>query len=630
LFTCTLFVSCVAARAENYYFIGLSSGGTASFEQASNWSGGVAPGVQDTAWILDDDALDRSITLETGATTKDLMIGNSGGGETTLWQTGDMTLSREFLGVGLVLTPELHYVSSSRGVHVQNSGTNNVEELWLADYNSYQAPSSGRYVLNGGTLNVGDAWVGNAGHGTFEQNTGVVEARNLWLSYMIEARSTYALNAGTLHVTGSEYIGWGAVGTFIQSGGTHIVEGVLSFAQTNGSYSFGTYILKGADATFITDTELIARHGAGGKFVQSAGVHEVRRQCIVGYQNDASYELSGGRFSVLGELDFGYATMNQTGGAVEVGTVFSNGGVLWISSYAVYDLVSEVGSVQVWGDEYVRGTFNQTAGGHSVSANLYVQGSKGTYSISGGALSTPLLNIASGGRFDWSGGALSLDSLLLAGRMNVAAGSGRTLIATNVEIDRGTGRLDLADNHMIVDYLPAESPDDLLDKLRQDLRAGALFTSLNTNGHQLALADNSILEKPSFASVTFPPGDFTQLLVMYTYAGDSNLDGVVDLMDLSALASHWQTLSDWVGGDFDYSGFVDVADLGVLASNWQVGMDNRLGPTLDDALSALGLPAVPVPEPFACVPALGMALLTITCRFGSASLRRDWGIARIT
>jgi hypothetical protein len=105
--------------------------------------------------------------------------------------------------------------------------------------------------------------------------------------------------------------------------------------------------------------------------------------------------------------------------------------------------------------------------------------------------------------------------------------------------------------------------------------------------------------------------DETSVLVRHTLYGDADLDGDVDVADLGILASNWQTTAVWTGGDFDFSGVVDVADLGMLASNWQAGVGNPLGPSLDEALSALGLPGASVPEPsifalsvFALAPAL--------------------------
>lgn len=47
--------------------------------------------------------------------------------------------------------------------------------------------------------------------------------------------------------------------------------------------------------------------------------------------------------------------------------------------------------------------------------------------------------------------------------------------------------------------------------------------------------------------------------------GDANNDGVIDLLDLSVLASQWGGTGD---SDFNYDGVVDLLDLSILASAW--------------------------------------------------------------
>ena len=53
-------------------------------------------------------------------------------------------------------------------------------------------------------------------------------------------------------------------------------------------------------------------------------------------------------------------------------------------------------------------------------------------------------------------------------------------------------------------------------------------------------------------------------------AGDSNLDGSVNSIDLNNLALNWrQSVAEWSGGDFTANGVVDSLDLNALALNWQ-------------------------------------------------------------
>jgi hypothetical protein len=100
----------------------------------------------------------------------------------------------------------------------------------------------------------------------------------------------------------------------------------------------------------------------------------------------------------------------------------------------------------------------------------------------------------------------------------------------------------------------------------------------------------------------------TSILVKYTYAGDTNLDGQVDVADLGALATNWQAPATWISGDFNYDGVVNVADLGMLATNWQAGVGNPLAPSFSDALASVGLPSTSVPEPVGASLLLAAAL----------------------
>ena len=43
--------------------------------------------------------------------------------------------------------------------------------------------------------------------------------------------------------------------------------------------------------------------------------------------------------------------------------------------------------------------------------------------------------------------------------------------------------------------------------------------------------------------------------------GDANLDGTVNLLDLTALANHWKQTGYWAQGDFNYDGTVNLLDL---------------------------------------------------------------------
>jgi hypothetical protein len=88
------------------------------------------------------------------------------------------------------------------------------------------------------------------------------------------------------------------------------------------------------------------------------------------------------------------------------------------------------------------------------------------------------------------------------------------------------------------------------------------------------------------------------VLVRYTYAGDANLDGVVNSGDFSALATSFNSTSGiWGIGDFNYDGVVNALDFNLLAVNY--GLPTLPAPEPGAALGAL------VPEPSGALLALG-------------------------
>ena len=82
--------------------------------------------------------------------------------------------------------------------------------------------------------------------------------------------------------------------------------------------------------------------------------------------------------------------------------------------------------------------------------------------------------------------------------------------------------------------------------------------------------------------------------------GDANEDGVVDKLDLKALANHWgKENATWLEGDFDGDRLVGPADASILAANWGNS----------------------VPESVADVPEPGMLLLLLTLGLAAAARR---------
>ena len=82
--------------------------------------------------------------------------------------------------------------------------------------------------------------------------------------------------------------------------------------------------------------------------------------------------------------------------------------------------------------------------------------------------------------------------------------------------------------------------------------------------------------------------DYLVKTMLATEYGDANLDGKVDLNDLSILAGSWDSGGVWANGDFNGDGVVDLNDLSILAGGWGFGTAGVMA--WDDALAATGVP----------------------------------------
>jgi hypothetical protein len=175
--------------------------------------------------------------------------------------------------------------------------------------------------------------------------------------------------------------------------------------------------------------------------------------------------------------------------------------------------------------------------------------------------------------------------------------------------------LDLTNNSMIIDY--SGSVGTLVGDTKQNIRTGRIVSTSADATHRLGYGDNALLHRSSLGG---QPADDTSLLIKFTFAGDSNLDGQVDADDLARLAQHWQQSADWTGGDLDYDGLINIRDLYLLATTWQMGVGNPLpAPPLDGMLGSMLLgtpPTVPEPTMF-----IGLCLASFYA-FGSRRRRR--------
>jgi len=148
----------------------------------------------------------------------------------------------------------------------------------------------------------------------------------------------------------------------------------------------------------------------------------------------------------------------------------------------------------------------------------------------------------------------------------LTAGGAKVIDTSGLSIING-GSLDLSDNDLIWRNGSASA-------LASQIANGALLTSWwNFGANGLGINPGfyfrqNLGDDAPFAGRSVADAD---MLVKYTYAGDVNLDGLVDAADYGIIDYYWQfpgTDGYW-NGDFNYDGIIDAADYGYIDNSFQ-------------------------------------------------------------
>ena len=388
------------------------------------------------------------------------------------------------------------------------------------------------------------------------------------------------VGTGPITVNTSNNVGFAA------SGSTQVdqtIAGPVTFGGT-GSFFFGgswnfnltntvnmlnnKTISVTNNATFggaMSGTGVLTKTGSGTLFLGSANTH-------------GGFNVLSGRLSVASDAQLGAA-----GAPLGIGSLLN--AAVGGNVYATGDLNSAGRAINLdaTGGALNLGAFNATFGAVSGGGTLTKSGT-GTLTIA--SIHAGGLNVASGA-------------------VKVAPNGSNTSVLANLVLPAGTS-LNLSDNDLVVDYTGASQYSAVVGLIT----SGQLASSSSVPGTMLGSADNATFGATNFSGETV---DSSSVLVKFTYGGDANLDGKVDVTDLGALATNWQQTGVWTGGDFNYDGTVNVTDLGILATNWQAGASSPLGPSFAEAVAAVGLGGVSVPEP-AAIACLGLTGLLATRR----------------
>src|SRR5205085_2592725 len=84
----------------------------------------------------------------------------------------------------------------------------------------------------------------------------------------------------------------------------------------------------------------------------------------------------------------------------------------------------------------------------------------------------------------------------------------------------------------------------------------------------LAIAEASMALGPSGGVFDGETVDASAVLIKFTYGGDANLDGKLDIADYGLIDLNSPLgSSGWFNGDFNYDGVIDIRDYGVIDFN---------------------------------------------------------------
>ena len=162
------------------------------------------------------------------------------------------------------------------------------------------------------------------------------------------------------------------------------------------------------------------------------------------------------------------------------------------------------------------------------------------------------------------------------GRVRLVEAADTTVLRTGSLVVQRPGFLDVADNHVIVDYT-GPSPLPAIRAALTGGYAGGAWIGGGINSSIAAVTGNTALGYAEASDIftTFPATfvdqqvDDMAVLIRHTFYGDANLSGNVGLDDFNALAANFgMTGRQWFQGDFDFNGNVNLSDFNLLAENF--------------------------------------------------------------
>ena len=288
------------------------------------------------------------------------------------------------------------------------------------------------------------------------------------------------------------------------------------------------------------------------------------------------------------------ATLTASSGTAVLGTPQVSGIALQL---ATNSSIGGTGNIVVAGPVTGGGSLTKT------SANTVTLQAPNTYSggttISGGTLVAAHAQALGSGPLTIHGG----------GTVQLQSGLGAAVVLPSVTFDGSAGNwlgtLDVTNNKLVVEAVVSK-PAALANLQSQANSAIKSSTMAATFG--IAVVDNAALATP-LTTFGGTPVDVNSILVAPELLGDSNIDGTVDLTDLSTVLNNFgSTTSAWTSGNFDGAATIDLTDLSDVLNNFGASNPNPTSASGGGAVAAIA-----TPEP-ASLAVAGIALAALITR----------------
>ncbi len=524
-------------------------------------------------------------------------------------------------------------ISGTGSVTKNGAGT-----LTVSGANTY---SGGTTIRGGGTLQLGanNAAGGSAGSVSMIGGTFAMGAFN-------QSVNNVSFGDGSIAASGS------VTGT-----GTLTVGGNINF---NGTSGFTTpFASISPNVALAAGTRSISDNG----FFSSANAYDV----ILSGTISGSGLLRMAANNIGFQAAITHAGNTYTGGTtVDLGTLFVaatnalptstvltvNGGALTLNptltlngvtagnyNQTVGSLAGAGGVINLGNAVLTVGSLNTNttyAGSTSGSNGSIVKQGTGTLTLTGALNHAGATNV-SAGKLALSTNLVLTSSIAITstGTMQLTPLKTR-VIATQTLVVAGTGKLDLTNNKLIhkggagvIGTWNGSSYTGTTQLIQLGYHGGdflgtvgIITTESNATGGNtltnIGIAKNSDLGYATFAGQSV---NSTDVIVMYTYNGDANLDGLINGDDYFQIDSGFPAhLTGWFNGDFNYDGVINGDDYFAIDSNFPAQgaafptSEGAGGPTalpieVDRSHVAGGLTAVPEPGAVALLAVSAASLL---------------------